>query len=112
MITLSNGKKYFGKLQSYSESTIMLLTLNNGNLPCKNQEIVSLSPFNEKFADRISANISLGYDLAISAKKSSLLHYQELHCLSGSKSSADVSFYTLRSKQDSVEGFFSAPKQN
>ena len=55
MITLSNGKKYFGKLQSTSESTIMLLTLNNGNFPCKNQEIVSLSPFNEKFADRISA---------------------------------------------------------
>lgn len=102
MVTLSNGKKYYGKLQSKSDSTIMLLTLYNSNLPCKNHEIVSLSPFDDKFADRISANISLGYDLA---KAKNLRSFTTRSSIGyrAEKWSTDVSFSTLLSKQDSVE---------
>ena len=102
MVSLSNGKKYFGKLESKSDTTIILLTLYNSNLPCKNQEIVSLSPFDDKFSDRISANISLGYDLA---KAKNLRSFTTRSSLGyrATKWSTDVAFYTLRSKQDSVE---------
>lgn len=102
MITLSNGKKYYGKLQSESDSTVNFLTLYNDELVYSYMTIVSLSPFDDKFGDRISANISLGFDLA---KAQDLRSFTTRSSVGyrAEKWSTDVSFYALRSKQDSVE---------
>jgi len=101
MISLSDGKKYFGKLYSISDSTLRIKT-DNDEVVCNYIEIVSLSPFDDKFADRLSANISLGIDLAKANNLVSLTTRSSLG-YKAEKWSTDIGFYSLRSSQDSVE---------
>jgi hypothetical protein len=102
MVTLSDGKKYFGKLYSLSDSTIRIETIEDAEFVSSNIEIVSLSPFDDKFVDRISANVSLGLDLA---KANNLVSFTTRSSIGyrAEKWSTDVAFYSLRSTQDSVE---------
>jgi hypothetical protein len=102
MITLSDGRKYYGTMKSASDTTIQFSTKYATELVISNEQIVSLIPFDDKFLDRLSADISLGVDLA---KAQNLFSFTTRSSLGyrAEKWDTDVSFYSLRSSQDSVE---------
>ncbi len=102
MITLSDGKKYYGTMKSTSDTTIQFSTKYATELLVDNKQIISLIPFDDKFLDRLSADISLGIDLAKAQNLFSLTTRSSLG-YRAEKWDTDVSFYSLISTQDSVE---------
>jgi hypothetical protein len=102
MIMLSDGRKYYGTMKSTSDTTILLLTKYEAEQVVSNSQIISMVPFDDKFLDRLSANISLGFDLAKAKNLQSLTTRSSLG-YRAEKWDTDLSFYALRSTQDSVE---------
>lgn len=102
MITLSKGAKYYGTLESISDSLIQLSTKYNAKTNVRKSLIVSLIPYDEKFLDRLSANISVGLDMTKAQNLTSFTTRSGL-AYRAEKWDTDLSFYSLRSSQDSVE---------
>lgn len=102
LINLSNGDKYFGKLQSNSETTILITTTENDSILVENIDIVYLNAYDDKFLDRVSASISLGFDMA-QAKNLRQLSTRSSLGYKADKWNASASFYYLTSQQDLTE---------
>jgi putative salt-induced outer membrane protein YdiY len=102
MIALSNGWKYHGRLYSVSDSAIQILTMPITPLIVPKEDIVYLDPYNDKFKDRFSASIDLGYDLA---KANSLRAFTSRLGLGYHTDnwSTNGSFHILRSTQEKTE---------
>jgi len=102
LINLSNGTKLFGTLESLSETTILIITNDNDSMVVANNSIVYLNAYDDKFLDRFSASISLGFDMA----KARNLHQLTTRSSLGYKAekwNTGISFYNLSSTQDKTE---------
>jgi len=102
LINLSNGGKYFGRLQSNSETTILITTTENDSIVVENSDIVYLNAYNDKFLDRFTASISLGFDMAQAENLRQLSTRSSLG-YKADKWNASASFYYLTSQQDLTE---------
>lgn len=102
MITHTTGKKHYGYLHSLSDSIFLVLDDGGNRHEYVKTNIVALSPFDDKFLDRLSADISLGFDLAKAQNLTSLSTRSALG-YTAQKWATDISFSTVRSNQDSVE---------
>ena len=102
MISLTEGTKYYGRLRSLTDSTIQILTIDVDPAVCDNIDIVDMNAYDDKFFDRFTATISLGFDLAKSRTLRSLTTRSTIG-YKADKWSTDASFNTLRSTQDDVE---------
>ena len=102
MVTITDGRKIYGTLQSVGDTSVRVRTIYQKDFVFGYMEIVGLYPYDDKFLDRVSASISLGVDLA---KAQNLRSYTTRSSLGyrAEKWTTDVSFYSLRSSQDSVE---------
>ena len=102
MVTITDGRKVYGTLQSVGDTSVQVRTIDQQELVFGYMEIVALYPFDDKFLDRLSASISLGFDLT---KAQNLRSFTTRSSLGyrAEKWSTDISLYSLRSSQDSVE---------
>jgi hypothetical protein len=102
LITLSNGAKYYGQLTTGDELQIEIRTKGNSNIPCTIERIVFLSPIKDRFIDRLSASIDVGFDMTKSKNLSSLTSRGSVGYRANNWSS-DISFSALNSRQDETE---------
>ncbi len=102
MITHTDGSKYYGYVHSLNDSTFLILDYGGKRIEARKIDIVALSPFDDKFLDRLDASISLGFDLA-KAQNLTSLSTRSAVGYKAQKWSTDISFSTVRSNQDSVE---------
>lgn len=102
LITLANGEKYFGGLESQSESTVNILTDEGETVLVDQEDIVFLSAYDDKFLDRLSASISVGLDMA---KSRNLRQFSTRSSIGykAEKWNTGASFYNLSSTQDDAE---------
>lgn len=102
MINLSDGNKYFGTLESLSETKIRLISYYNDTVVVSNEDIVYLNAYDDKFLDRLSASISVGLDMA---KSRNLRQFSTRSSLgyNAEKWNAGASLYNLSSTQDDAE---------
>ena len=102
LIHLTDGRKFQGRLLSLSDSTGQIQTINVEPVVCNKMEIVYLNAYDDKFKDRFSASIDLGFDMAKAralrtlTTRVSLGYYVE-------KWTLDATFNTLISTQDSLD---------
>ena len=102
MITLSNGEQHYGRLQSASDSTINILEGIMDTVHVSNMEIVYLNAYNDKFSDRLSASISLGFDMTKAQNLRTLTTRSSLGYVAD-KWTLGATYNTLISTQDKVE---------
>ncbi|MDX2430564.1 MAG: DUF481 domain-containing protein, partial [Bacteroides sp.] len=102
MITHTNGSKYYGYVHSLNDSTFLILDYGGKQVESRKMDIVALSPFDDKFLDRLNASISLGFDLA-KAQNLTSLSTRSFVGYTAQKWSTDIAFSTVRSNQDSVD---------
>ena len=102
LITLANGEKYFGHLESQTDSTVNILTEEGESLLVDQEDIVYLSAYDDKFLDRLSASISVGLDMA---KANNLRQFSTRSSLGykAEKWNTGASLYNLTSAQDDVD---------
>lgn len=102
MIALSNGRKYHGRLYSISDSAIQIITIPITPLIVLKEDVVYLDPYDDKFKDRFSASIDLGYNLA---KANTLRSFTSKLGLGYHTDnwSANGTFQMLQSTQDEAE---------
>jgi hypothetical protein len=100
-ITLSDGSKYYGTLQSILPSRVNILTVDFRVVACDMIDIVQLTPIKKNFLDRIDASIDVGFSLT---KANNLRQFSTNSSISyiAPKWSTDASFNSLYSQQDSV----------
>lgn len=122
LITLSNGKRYNGTINSVNDSTISINTydpdrlltigkkkkndntedLGGGSIDVPFGEIVYLNALDDGFWSRLSANIDLGWSLT---KANNLRQFNVRSGLGylADRWKANASFNSLRSNQDEVD---------
>jgi hypothetical protein len=101
-ITLSDGRKYYGQLQSVSIDRILLVTEDNQRIEARHIDIVYLLPLEKTFWDRLSASIDVGFSLT---KAQNLRQFNTRSSIGykEKKWSTDASFNSIYSTQDSIE---------
>jgi hypothetical protein len=103
LIALSNGNKYHGKLSTSKKLQIQIQTKENKIIPLNTiEDIVYLSPIEDRFIDRLSASIDIGIDMTKSNNLRSLTSRSFVGYKSN-KYSTDLSLNYLHSKQDEIE---------
>lgn len=102
LISLTDGEKYFGRLESQSETTVNIITGEGDSLLVDQEDIVYLSAFDDKFLDRLSASISVGLDMA---KSRNLRQFSTRSSIGykAEKWNTGASVYNLSSSQDDAE---------
>jgi len=101
-ITLSDGSKYYGQLQSVSEDRILLVTEDNLRIETGHNNVVFLMPVEKTFWDRLSASIDLGFSQT-KAKNLKQFNTRSSIGYNEKKWSTDASYNSLYSTQDNVE---------
>jgi len=101
-ITMTNGSKYYGFLESYSAPKVKILTVDNQTVEHDLNEIVVLQQLKKSFWDRLYASIDFGISLT---KANDLQQYTSRSSIGyrGEKWSTDLTYNTLRSTQNDVE---------
>jgi hypothetical protein len=103
LITLSDNENVFlGTLQSVGQDTIEIVTYDGMVFESTLQQVVYLEPIEERFIDRVSAQIDLGLDLAKAKNLKSVTSRLGI----GYKTelwATNVLFNTLRSAQDGTD---------
>jgi len=102
LINLSNGEKFFGTLESIGDSIIQIVTDENEIIEVRNEDIVYLNAYDDKFLDRFSASISFGFDMAKARNLKQLTTRSSLG-YKAEKWNTGASFYNLSSTQDDTE---------
>lgn len=102
MINLSNGDTHFGSLESLSKDTVMIITDENDSLVVEQDDIVYLNAYDEKFLDRLSASISIGYDMT---KANNFKQFTTRSSIGykAEKWNTGASVYVLNSTQDNED---------
>jgi hypothetical protein len=102
LITLTGGKKYYGRLYSLPDSAVQILTMPFEPVMVDIQDIVYLESYDDKFKDRFSASIDVGFDLARARNLRKLNSTIRLG-YHAEKWSSNASLDVLRSTQDESE---------
>jgi len=102
MVSLSNGKKHYGRLNTSSDLKINIIKADNEVIECELNDIVSLIPVEKSFLDRVNASIDIGINLAKAHDLRQLTTRITIGYITR-KWSTDVSFNTLRSTQEIVD---------
>ena len=102
LVALSHGRKHHGRLYSVSDTSIQILTVPMTPLIVAKNDIVHLDSYDDKFKDRFSASVDLGYDLA---KANSLRKFTTRLGMGYHTDdwSTNGSFQMLRSSQEEAE---------
>ncbi|MEN8202074.1 MAG: DUF481 domain-containing protein [Bacteroidota bacterium] len=102
LVNLSNGDKHFGRLESQSETTVNIITEEEGTILVNHKDIVYLNAYDDKFLDRLSASISIGLDVA---KARNLRQFSTRSSIGykAEKWNTGASLYNLTSSQDETE---------
>jgi hypothetical protein len=107
LVTLSNGMKYYGKLTTNDDLKVQILTNSNNTYQSRIGDIVFLSPVEDRFIDRLSASIDVGFDMTKSQNLRSLSSRSSI-AYKTNKWSTDATFNNLRSRQDDAEDIIRA----
>lgn len=102
LITLSDGSRFNGRLQSISPDSVNLITVDEGIFGVPMDQIVFLKEVDKGFASRIYFSIDLGFSLT----QAQNLRQVTLRSTAGylaDRWSVDANFNTLNSRQDEVE---------
>ena len=102
LVTLTDGRKYFGRLATTPDYRINILTTDNEVVECGINDIVYLSMIEEGFLDRLYASIDLGFSLT----RANNLRQVSTRSTIGYKArkwSTDATFNTLQSNRDDAE---------
>jgi len=102
LVTLSNGIKHYGTLTSNDDLKVQILTKSSNAYESRIEDIVFLSPIEERFIDRLSASIDIGFDMTKSQNLRSLSSRSYIG-YKANKWSTDATFNNLRSRQDETE---------
>jgi len=102
LTALENGMDYYCVLKSINDSITQLITDDSTYINVKTSEIVFLNAYHEKFIERFSVAIDIGIDLAKAENLQSIVS-NSLIGYGIDKWSANLTFSTLLSKQDSTE---------
>lgn len=102
LITITGGKKYYGRLYSLPDSAVQILTMPFEPVMVDIQDIVYLESYDDKFKDRFSASIDVGFDLARARNLRKLNSTIRLG-YHAEKWSSNASLDVLRSTQDESE---------
>lgn len=101
-ITINNGDVFYSKIYSINDTLVQIITRKNDTLYFKLHKLVFLDALDEKFGDRLDAELSIGFDLA----KARNLRSLSLRSFIGYKTekwSTDLAANTLSSRQDDSE---------
>ena len=101
MVTLKDGTKYYSTLGYFNDSTALAKNDTGVTVFCPLDEIVFLSAYKEKFSERFSSTIDIGFDLA-RAKNLRSLNIRATVGYKADKWETDMSYNTLNSTQDST----------
>lgn len=102
MIDLSGGQKYYGRLFSLPDSTVQIMTMPFEPIVVHMDDILYFEAYDDRFKDRFSASIDLGYDLARARTLRKLNSTVKLG-YHAEKWSSDLGVNILRSTQDESE---------
>jgi len=102
LVTLSNGIKHYGTLTTNDDLKVQILTKSSNAYESRIEDIVFLSPIEERFIDRLSASIDIGFDMTKSQNLRSLSSRSYIG-YKANKWSTDATFNNLRSRQDDAE---------
>jgi putative salt-induced outer membrane protein YdiY len=102
LITITGGKRYYGRLFSLPDSAVQILTMPFEPVIVQLNDIVYLEAYDEKFKDRFSASIDLGFDMAKARTLRTLSSTAKIGYHADTWTS-DLSLNLLRSTQDEVD---------
>jgi hypothetical protein len=102
LVTLSNGAKHYGKLTTNDDLMVQIITKSSNTYQSRIEDIVFLTPIKERFIDRLSASIDIGFDMTKSQNLRSLSSRSSIG-YQANKWSTDATFNYLRSRQDETE---------
>jgi hypothetical protein len=102
MVTLEDGRKYYGSLSTTPELTITIIAGGTILVECPIKDIVHLGQYKTKYLDRISASIDIGFSLT---KANNLRQYNSRSSIGyrTRKWSTEASLNSLNSTQKDVE---------
>ena len=101
-ITLSDGRKFYGRITSRDASTVNIITLTGLVFECDLNDVVYLKPYEKSFFDRLYASIDVGLSLA----KAQNLRQFTTRSTIGYRTrewSLDASFNSMNTTQNEVE---------
>jgi len=102
LVTLSNGMKHYGKLTTNDDLKVQILTNSNNTYQSRIEDIVFLTPVEDRFIDRLSASIDIGFDMTKSQNLRSLSSRSSI-AYKANKWSTDATFNNIHSRQDETE---------
>lgn len=102
LVTLSDGTRLNGRLESSEQGRINIITEDEGTIDTESSEIVFLKSVDKGFLDRVYANIDIGLDLA---KANSFRQFSTRSSMGylAERWSDDIYFNTLYSEQDETD---------
>jgi len=101
-ITLSDGRKFYGRIVSRDTSVVNIITLTDLVFECELNDIVYLKPYEKTFFERLYASLEVGLSLT----KAQNLRQFTTRSTIGYRTrewSLDASFNSLNTTQDEVE---------
>jgi hypothetical protein len=102
-VTLEDGTKYFNTtLSSVNDSMVIVYIDPDQAISCQISKIVYLSSYKDRFLDRLSANIDVGFSLT-AAKNLQQFTINSRIAYLAEKWSTDISFNSIRSTQDETD---------
>ncbi len=102
LITLSDGTRLNGKIESSAPGKVILITEDEGTVETEFDNIVFLKSVDKGFWDQVYASIDIGFDLT---KANNLRQFSTRSTLGylAERWSADATYNTLNSVQDDVD---------
>ena len=102
-VTLEDGTKYFNTiLSSVNDSIVTVFTDPDQPIACRISEIVYLKSYKDRFLDRLSAKIDVGFSLT-AAKNLRQFTTNSRIAYQAEKWSTDISYNSIRSTQDETD---------
>ena len=102
MITLSDGTRLNGRIESYGDKKVKLMLEDSGTKVVAIDDIVFLKSVDKGFWDQVYASVDIGLDLTRANHLSTFSTRSTIGYLA-QRWSADINFNTLISTQDSTE---------
>ncbi len=102
LITLSDGRRFNGMLQTTSESHVNLLTEDDGTITVNRDDIVFLESVDKGFWSQVYASVDVGLDMTKANNLRQVSSRSNIGYLA-ERWSTDIYYNALSSDQDSVE---------
>jgi hypothetical protein len=102
-VTLEDGTKYFNtRLSSINDSMVIVYIDPDQPISCQISKIFYLSSYKDRFLDRLSTNIDVGFSLT-AAKNLRQFTINSRNAYQAEKWSTDISYNSIRSTQDETD---------